>query len=91
MNTEQLLRAIDGKKEISIEQDIVVNIGAFQTGTNDCSFESLLLTLNNHQPIKRYSFDIKKLENWCEENNLIFYIDELNRIVHLRRKSQYSC
>jgi hypothetical protein len=86
MNTEHLLRATYGKKEFAIDLDIVENIGGFQTGKDDCSPTSLALTLNYHQPIKKYSFDAKKFENWCEKNNFLCHIDEVFRIVRLRRK-----
>jgi len=87
MDLKHLLNRIERKRELKIEQDIIVNIPEFQTGTEEASLESLVLILNKHQPIKKYSFDVKKLQNWCEVNNLIYYIDERNRIVNLKLKS----
>ena len=71
MNVEYLLKSTYGKKEISIDLDIIKEIGAFQTGEADCSMQSLILILNKHQPIKRYSFDEGKLKVWCNRYNFI--------------------
>jgi hypothetical protein len=87
MNTKYLLRVIEGKKEVKIQQEIIINIPEFQTGYEKDSFESALLVVNGHQAIKTYRFDESKLKKWCEVNNLIYYIDERDQIVHLKLKS----
>jgi len=85
MNTEYLLKSTYGKKEMSIDLDIIKEIGEFQTGEDVCSIESVLLILNKHQPVKRNRFDVARLKVWCEQHDFIHYIDELNRVVHFKR------
>ena len=90
MNVEYMLNSTYGKNEISIDLDIIKQIGAFQTVEVISSMESLILTLNKHQPIKRYSFDEGKLKVWCKRYNFIHCIDELNRVVYFKRIEMYN-
>lgn len=84
MNAEYLLREVKKANEIQITQRIAEEIPEFKTGREIASMESLALTLSGHQPIKDYRFDISKLEKWCKENSLRFYLDERERILHLK-------
>tara|TARA_R110000822_G_scaffold98828_1_gene223345 strand:+ start:3661 stop:3957 length:297 start_codon:yes stop_codon:yes gene_type:complete len=86
MNAEKILGLIEGKGQIEIEQDIIFNILEFHTSREEYSLMNLALTLNHHEQIKKYSFDILKLEKWCEENNLRYYMDEVNRSIHIVQK-----
>ena len=85
MNVEYLLREVK-KNKISITQQKLFDIPYFKNGKDAASMESLALILNGHQPIQKYSFDIKKFKTWCEENNLIFYLDEEKQVFHLKIK-----
>ena len=84
MNTEYLLREVKQANEIQISQRMMEEIPEFKMGREVASMESLALTLNGHQPIKNYRFDISKLETWCKENSLRFYLDEREQILHLK-------
>jgi len=84
MNTEYLLREVKQATEIQITQRMLFDIPEFKTGKEVASIESLALTLSGHQPIKNYRFDISKLETWCKENSLRFYLDEREQILHLK-------
>jgi len=84
MNTEYLLREVKQAKEIQITQRMIEEIPEFKTGREVASMESLALTLSGHQSIKDYRFDINKLETWCKENSLRFYLDEREQILHLK-------
>jgi len=84
MSTEYLLREVKQAKEIQIAQRMIEEIPEFKTGREVASMESLALTLSGHQPIKDYRFDINKLETWCKENSLRFYLDEREQILHLK-------
>ena len=84
MSTEYLLREVKQAKEIQITQRMMEGIPEFKTGREVASMESLALTLSGHQPIKDYRFDINKLETWCKENSLRFYLDEREQILHIK-------
>ena len=84
MNTEYLLREVKQAKEIQVTQRTVEEIPEFKTGREVVSMESLALTLSGHQPIKDYRFDVNKLETWCKENSLRFYLDDQKQILHLK-------
>jgi len=84
MNAEYLLREVKQANKIQVTQSMVEEIPEFITGFEITSMESVALILNEHQPIKDYRFDINKLEAWCKENSLRFYLDEQERILHLK-------
>jgi len=84
MNAEYLLREVKQANEIQITQRIMEDIPEFKTGKDVASMESLALILSGHQPIKNYRFDISKLETWCKENSLRFYLDKKEQILHLK-------
>jgi len=84
MNTEYLLREVKQANEIQITQRMMEEIPEFKTGREVASMESLALTLDGHQPIKDYRFDVNKLETWCKENSLRFYLDEREQILQLK-------
>lgn len=84
MDSQYILRRVKELNEISIDLRDLHDIPEFKTGKSESSIENLALTLNGHSPIKNYSFDIKKLESWCEENGLIFCFDAKGRLVHLK-------
>ena len=84
MNTEYLLREVKQANEIQITQRMLFDMTDFKTSREVASMESLALTLSGHQPIKDYRFDISKLETWCKENSLRFYLDEREHILHLK-------
>lgn len=86
MNSKYILQEVKKASEVSIALRDLYDIPEFKTGKDENSLESLALTLGGHQPIKRYSFDIKKLETWCEKNSLRFYLDEQNQLLHLKVK-----
>lgn len=84
MNAEYLLKEVKQSKEIKITQKMLSGIPEFKTGNIVSSLESLALTLNGHQPITKYSFDINKLEIWCKKNSLRFYLEEQEQLLHLK-------
>lgn len=84
MNAQYLLKEVKKASEISLDERTLFEIAEFKTAKEEKSIESLALILGGHQPIKNYSFDIKKFENWCEENSLRFYLCERQRILHLK-------
>ena len=84
MDAEYLLREVKQANEIQITQRMVEEIPEFKTGIEIASMESLALSLSGHQPIKNYRFDINKLETWCKENSLRFYLDEREQLLHLK-------
>ena len=84
MNAEYLLREVKQAKEIQVTKRTVEEIPEFKTGREVVSMESLALTLSGHQPIKDYRFDVNKLETWCKENSLRFYLDDQKQILHLK-------
>lgn len=86
MNKEYILQEVKKASEVSIDLRDLYDMPDFKTGKEESSMESLALTLSGHSPIKNYSFDIKKLESWCEENSLRFYLDERDRLLHLKVK-----
>lgn len=84
MNKEYILQELKKVNEVSIDLKYLYDISDFKTGKEESSMESLALILNEHSPIKNYSFDIKKLEFWCEENSLLFYLNERDKLLHLK-------
>jgi hypothetical protein len=86
MNKEYILQEVKKASEVSIDLRDLYDMPEFKTGKEESSLESLVLTLSGHSPIKIYSFDIKKLEVWCEENSLRFCLYEMNRLLHLKVK-----
>lgn len=88
MNAEYLLRELKQANEIKISQYLLSQIPEFKTGKDVLSMESVALTISGHQPIKNYSFDINKLQNWCEENYLCFCLNEQEQIFHLKSIQQ---
>jgi hypothetical protein len=66
MNKEYILQEVKKASEVSIDLRDLYDMPEFKTGKEESSLESLVLTLSGHSPIKIYSFDIKKLEVWCE-------------------------
>ena len=84
MTSEYLLIEVRRANEIKMPQSILFDMVEFKTGKDVSSLESLALILSGHQPIRNYCFDINKFEDWCKENGLHFYLDERERMLHLR-------
>lgn len=84
MNTEYILHEVKKESEVSITLRTLYDIPDFKTGEEESSLENLALTLSGRSPIKNYNFDIKKLEAWCEENSLRFYLDEKDQLLRLK-------
>lgn len=83
MNTKLLLLELQRNQNISITFRDMEQIPEFLEMVTERSIDSNLLSLGDHQPIKKPVFSISKLEQWCAKNELKYLLDEQERVLHL--------
>lgn len=84
MELKEILHELSRCPNVIVELTPILTVPQFQTGEDVSSIESMLLVAGGHAPIKRFYFDEKKLKKWCEENNLRYFISDIDRTVHFK-------
>lgn len=88
MDIKELLFEIERREVVIVYKDSIENTPEFKTGFEKASFESLALIMGGHSAIKDYRFDESKLKNWCNENKILYIIDEIERVVKFKKSKR---
>jgi len=86
MTAEYLLKEVLRSKEIKIDQRTLSDISDFKIAKEEISFDSFALIIGGHRPIVSYYFSMELFHKWCETNNLLYYMNELDREINITVK-----
>lgn len=84
--TPSTMKDYEMKTFLEIDLDMVTESSDFCDESEDTSLKYALLNLHGHSPVKKYTFNEKLLQKFCEENELDYLMQYESRRVLFKIK-----
>lgn len=83
MSTNDILKRVIEKHEVSYKLNVIHKIAEFQEKKIISTMASLALTLEGHHPESKYIFNENLFYGWCSNHNLHYVMNKSDQSVTL--------